>query len=69
MISLSAMVSVLIYLIVAGLIFYLLFWLIGYVGLPAPFDKVAKVVLAVAAVLVCIGILLSLVGGQPIFRP
>lgn len=69
MISLSAAIYVLLYLIIAGLIFGLLFWLVGYVGLPAPFDKTARIVLAVLAVLVIIGILLSLVGGVPVFRP
>jgi hypothetical protein len=68
-ISLSAMVMILVYLIVAGLIFGLLWWLIGYCGLPAPFDRVARVIIAVLAVLVIIGVLLSLVGGQPVFRP
>lgn len=69
MISLSGAVTVVVYLIVAGLIFYLLWWLIGYVGLPEPFNKVARVVLAVLAVFVIIGLLLSLAGGPPLFRP
>lgn len=69
MISLSAAVTLIVYLVVAGLIFALLFWLVGYVGLPEPFNKVARVVLAVLAVLVLIGLLLSLVTGTPIFRP
>ena len=69
MISLSAMVSVIIYLIVAGLVFWLLWWLINYVGLPEPFHKIANVILAIAAVLVIIGILLSLTTGQPLFKP
>jgi hypothetical protein len=69
MISLSAAVYVLVYLLIAGLVFYLLWWLIGYVGLPEPFAKVANIVLAILAVFVIIGILLSLVGGQPLFRP
>lgn len=69
MISLSGAVQVLIYLIVAGLIFGLLWWLVGYCGLPEPFDKVCRVVLAVLAVLVLIGILLTFAGSQPIFRP
>jgi predicted tellurium resistance membrane protein TerC len=68
MISLSGAVTVIVYLIVAGLIFGLLWWLIGYCGLPQPFDKVARVVVAVLSVLVVIGILLSLVGGSPLFR-
>lgn len=69
MFSLSAAVSVFIYLLVAGLIFGLLWWLVTYIAPPEPFAKVARVVLAVLAVLVIIGILLSLVNGQAIIRP
>jgi heme A synthase len=70
-ISLSGLVSIVVYLIVAGLILWLLWWLVGYVGLPEPFRKVANVVLAVVAVLIVIGILLSMLNGgaQPLFRP
>ncbi len=69
MISLQAMVMIIVYLIVAGLIFWLLWWLISYVDPPEPFRKIANVILAIFAVLVVIGILLSLAGGQPIFKP
>lgn len=69
MISLSGMVMILVWIIVAGLIFGLLWWLIGYCGLPEPFNKLARIVLAIVAVLFLIGILLSLVNGQPLFRP
>lgn len=69
MISIQAAVSVIVYLIVGGLIFWLLWWLIGYCAIPEPFNKVARVILAVLAVLVIIGILLSLVSGRPIFVP
>jgi hypothetical protein len=55
------------YLIVLGVIFGLLWWLVSYCALPAPFDKVARVVLAVAAVIVVINVLLSMVG-HPLFR-
>jgi hypothetical protein len=68
MIDLGSLVSVVVYLIVAGLILWLLYWLIAYVGLPEPFAKVAYVVLAIVAVLIVIGILLSLISGQPLFR-
>lgn len=68
MISLSGTVSTILTLIVAGVVFWLLWWLIGYCGIPDPFNRVARVILAVLAVLVCIGLLLSLVGGQPLFR-
>lgn len=69
MLSLQGLVSVVLYLIVAGLIFWLLNYLVDYIAPPEPFHKIAKVVLVVFAVLVIIGILLSLVGGTPIFRP
>lgn len=69
MISLSAAVHLVVYLIVAGVIFFLLDWLIRYVGVPEPFAKVARIILAIVAVLVVIGALLSFVGGVPIFRP
>jgi hypothetical protein len=50
------------YLIIIGLCFWLLWWLIGYVGLPAPFDKVARVILAVLAVFFLINCLMSITG-------
>ena len=68
MIPLNGMVQLVITLIVAGLIFWLLWWLIQYCGIPEPFNKVARVILAILAVLVIIGVLLSLVNGQPLFR-
>lgn len=69
MISVQGAVSVVIYLIVGGLVFWLLWWLINFVNPPEPFKKVASVILAILAVLVVIGALLSFVGGVPIFRP
>lgn len=63
----DAVVHSLIYLIVLGLIFWLLWWLLSYIGLPEPFAKVARVILAVAAVLVCINVLLSITG-HPLIR-
>ena len=69
MISLSAAVTFIVYILVAGLVFWLLNWLISYVGVPDPFAKFARVVLAILAVLVIIGALLSVVNGTPIFRP
>lgn len=68
MISLSGVVQSIVLLIVSGLIFWLLYWLINYIGLPEPFNKIARVILAVSAVIVCICILLSL-AGYSVFRP
>ncbi len=69
MISISGAAMVIVYLVVAGLVFWLLFWLVGYVGLPEPFNKIAHVILAILAVMVIIGILVQLLGGQQVFRP
>lgn len=66
-ISGDAVIQSLLYLIVIGVVFGLLWWLIGYCSLPAPFDKVARVVLAIAAVIILINILLGMVG-HPLFR-
>ena len=69
MISIASAVQLIFYLIIAGVIFWLLSFAIDYVGVPEPFRKVARVVLVLLAVFVVIGILLNLVGGQPLFRP
>jgi len=58
----SSLVSVLIQVIVVALICYLLWWLIGYIGLPAPFDKVARVIVACFAVIFLINALLAVAG-------
>ena len=63
----SLLVGLLVQLIVVGLVFWLLLWLIGYVGLPEPFSKVAKVILAVVAVLFLINLVMSL-SGTPLIR-
>lgn len=48
--------------IVAGAVLGLLWWLIGYLGLPEPFGKVANGVLAIGGVFVLIAIILELAG-------
>lgn len=50
------LISLLVTLIVYGLIFYVLYWALGAVGLPEPFGKVANVILILASVLVLLGI-------------
>lgn len=67
MVSGSALVSVLITVVIVGLVCWLLWWGIGYIGLPAPFGKVARVIVALIALIFIINILLSL-SGHPLFR-
>lgn len=63
----SAAVALVIYLIVAGLVFWLLNFLVDTVITQEPFHKVAKTILIVLAVLVAITMLMSFIG-TPIFR-
>ncbi len=65
---LQGLLYVVIYLIVIGGVCWLLWWLINYVGLPEPFNKIAKVIIAVIAVILCATLLLSLLPPLPHFR-
>jgi len=74
MIDLREVVGIVLYILIAGVVFGLLFFLVDYVGRQFPgeamamFVKLAKILLIVLAVLVVIGILIGLLGGQPMFR-
>ncbi len=67
MISGSAMLSLLVMLVIVGLICWLVWWFIGYIGLPEPFNKVARVLVALFALVFLINLLLG-VAGHPIVR-
>jgi len=60
----NVLVQAIVWVIVAGLIFWLLSWLIGYAGVPEPFAKVARVLLAIVAVILLINAIL-VVAGRP----
>jgi hypothetical protein len=53
---------------VVGLIVWLLMFLIDYVPVPAPFNRVAKIIIMVVAVLIVIFLLLGLIGEGPGLR-
>ena len=66
MISLREVVTIILFLLAAGAVFGLLFWLILYCekefpGIPL-FFKVARIILVILAVLVLIGIILDFAG-------
>lgn len=58
----QGLLSLLITLIVVGLICYLLWWFVGYIGLPAPFDKVARVIVALIALIFLLNVLFGMMG-------
>lgn len=59
------MITLLIWLVIVGVVFWLLWWFIDFVGLPEPFNKVAKVIIALVAVLILLNLLLGLIGPMP----
>ena len=61
----SNLVSLVIYIVVIGLIFYVLWWGLAQIALPEPFDKIARVVVVDVAVLLLINALLGLTGSAP----
>ena len=62
MIAGSALLAMLVQLVVVGLILWLCWWFISYIGLPEPFAKVASVIIALVAVVFLINLLLGMSG-------
>lgn len=55
------MINLLLYVVVWGLIFYVLWWALGKLGLPEPFAKIATVILVLFIVIVLLNLLLGIV--------
>ena len=66
MINANSLLSALLYLVIWGLILYVLWWGIGRIGLPEPFGKIATVVLVVVTIVVLINLLMGF-AGTPLF--
>ncbi len=64
----SSLVHLLIQIIVIGLICWLLFWAVGKIGLPEPFNKIAVAIIVLIACLFLINLLLTLSGSGPILK-
>jgi hypothetical protein len=65
MVAGTTLLSLLVTIVIAGLIFWLIWWFIGYVGVPEPFNKVIRVILGLAVLIFLINILMTL-GGHPL---
>lgn len=61
-ISGNTLLSMFVQIVVAGLIFWLLLWFIGWAGVPEPFNKILKIVIGLIAVIILINALLTLTG-------
>lgn len=62
MISGETLMTILIYLVVWGLVLYVLWWGIGRIGLPEPFAKIATVALVLLTVIVLLNLLFGFIG-------
>ena len=67
MIAGSTLLTLLVTLVIAGLIFWLIWWFLDYIGLPDPFNKVARVIIGLAALVFLIDLLMGL-NGHPLIR-
>lgn len=65
--NVSVLLQLVIYLLIVGGVFWLLWWLIGYVNPPEPINKVLRIIIAVIAVLFLANLLLGMIGA-PIVR-
>ncbi len=52
-----SLIALIVTLVIVGLVFYLLWWLVGYIGLPEPFNKVIQVLIALVAVIYLLSVL------------
>jgi hypothetical protein len=67
MVSGSTLLHLLLILVIVGLIFWLVWWFLGYIGLPEPFNKVARVLVGLVALIFLINFLLGFTG-HPLVR-
>lgn len=64
--SLEGVLSLIVYLVIVGLIFWCIWWFLSYVGVPEPFNKVLRVILGLLALVIVVNLLLGLIG-SPMF--
>lgn len=62
------LISLVVYLLIAGILIWLAFYVLDSIPIPPPFNQIIRVILVVISVLICIYALLGLVGGAPRVR-
>lgn len=64
----SALISLVVYLIIVGVIYWAVTQILGLIPLPAPIAQVIRVVMIVILVLIVVYALLGLIGHAPPLR-
>lgn len=65
-ITISGLISAIIWLVIAGLIYWLCMWLLGQCGVPEPFNKVIRILVALVVFIIVLNVLLGF-SGTPMF--
>jgi len=55
----TGLLYLLLWIVIVGLVFYVLWWGLGAIGLEAPFDKIARAILVIAMVICAVYFLVS----------
>jgi hypothetical protein len=65
-IGINELLSFVVYIVILGLIFWILWWALAYFAIPEPFNKIVRVVVGLICLVVVINLLLGLIG-SPMF--
>ena len=63
--GIESLLHLIIWIVIVAVIFWCVWWFVGYVGLPEPFNKVARVLIGLVALIVVLYLLLALLGPVP----
>jgi len=66
-ISGQSVINAIVWLVIAGVIYWLITWAIAKIGVPEPFNKVINLILVLAVVVILINVLLTL-AGHPLIK-
>lgn len=67
MIATAGLLSLLVNIVIIGLIFWVVWWALGKIALPEPFNKVIQVIIVLIVLVLVVNLLLGL-SGTHLFR-
>jgi hypothetical protein len=65
----AGLINLIVYLLIAGILIAILYWVLDVVPIPDPINRIIKIVVVVLVALVVVLLLLQLVGGGGINLP
>lgn len=57
--SVNSLIPLLVWIVVLAVIFWVVWWFLSYIALPEPFNKIARVLVALVAVVILIRFLMQ----------